>query len=247
MADGSVEFFVALLGEMKIKAANAAEYAERLVAEDYDRELFVEMSPDELKADIGFSGADAKRFTKWKDGGPPSPAASVGSPSAGGASPAAGGALVVAQGGGGGGAAAAPHQQGSRVAAGLGPVGPIGSLTALFKPLVAKKDIPGFLVAIKEIADAGLIPDVLVMAEVTLETARDQKQFGSLKDDPMCIEGIAYIMKYSAEDTQPTFYGDMNNKCYVPDRAKIDPCKMAILSPFVALYCVSLTWKASPL
>ena len=50
MADGSVEFFVALLGEMKIKAANAAEYAERLVAEDYDRELFVEMSPDELKA-----------------------------------------------------------------------------------------------------------------------------------------------------------------------------------------------------
>ena len=55
MADGSVEFFVALLGEMKIKAANAAEYAERLVAEDYDRELFVEMSPDELKADIGFS------------------------------------------------------------------------------------------------------------------------------------------------------------------------------------------------
>eukprot|EP01045_Picozoa_sp_COSAG04_P017879 COSAG04_NODE_1615_length_6161_cov_12.229712_1_plen_35_part_10 len=35
MADGSVEFFVALLGEMKIKAANAAEYAERLAADDY--------------------------------------------------------------------------------------------------------------------------------------------------------------------------------------------------------------------
>ena len=30
-------------------------------------------------------------------------------------------------------------------------------------------------------------------------------------------------MKYSAEDTQPTFYGDMNNKCYDKDRKKIVP------------------------
>ena len=49
MAGGPVEFFVALLGEMKIKAANATEYAERLAAEDCDRKFFVEMSPDELK------------------------------------------------------------------------------------------------------------------------------------------------------------------------------------------------------
>ena len=30
-------------------------------------------------------------------------------------------------------------------------------------------------------------------------------------------------MKYSAEDTHPTFYSDMNNKCYDKDRKKIAP------------------------
>ena len=74
-----------------------------------------------------------------------------------------------------------------------------------------------------EVEDAGIIPGVLNMAEVTLATAKDQKQFGTLKDDPLCIQGIAYIMKYSAEDTHPTFYGDMNNKCYLKDRTNIDP------------------------
>ena len=52
MADGSVEFFVALLGEMKIKAANATEYAERLAADrtyDQRRELLARAShrPDD--------------------------------------------------------------------------------------------------------------------------------------------------------------------------------------------------------
>ena len=75
------------------------------------------------------------------------------------------------------------------------------------------------------------------------ELDRQGSRFGALKDDPLDVQGIAHIMKYSAEDTDPTFYGDMNAKCYVPDRAKIDPCKMAILSSS-RLYCVSLTWKS---
>ena len=61
------------------------------------------------------------------------------------------------------------------------------------------------------------------VAETTLANARDAKEFGALKDDPLDVQGIAHIMKYSAEDTQPTFYGDMNNKCYLKDRTNIDP------------------------
>ena len=112
------------------------------------------------------------------------------------------------------------------------------SLAARFQPLLAKEPVD-FLDAIKPIEEADIIPDVMRFAETTLANAKDAKEFGALKGDPLCIQGIAYIMKYSAEDTHPTFYGDMNNKCYVPDRAKIDPCKMAILSRFVALCTAS--------
>ena len=48
MADGSVEFFVALLGEMKIDATRGQPYAERLVAEGYGKALFLELSAEEL-------------------------------------------------------------------------------------------------------------------------------------------------------------------------------------------------------
>eukprot|EP01046_Picozoa_sp_COSAG06_P044397 COSAG06_NODE_5975_length_3174_cov_8.128130_3_plen_350_part_00 len=133
----------------------------------------------------------------------------------------------AAGGGGGGGPAAAGGEsavgnQGSRVASGLGPLVPIGSLTALFQDLVHKAT-PLFLDAIQDVEDAGIIPGVLNMAEVTLATAKDQKQFGTLKEDPMTLECTAYIMKYTAEDSAPTFYGDMNTKCYDKDRKKITP------------------------
>ena len=131
MADGSVEFFVALLGEMKIKAANATEYAERLAADDYDRELFLGLTPDVLKSDLQFSGGDALRFQKFKEGG---------------AGPAAGGAGAAQ--GAGGGAAAQQQQQGSRVAAGLAALTPMGSLAARFQPLLAQEPVD-FLDAIR--------------------------------------------------------------------------------------------------
>ena len=77
--------------------------------------------------------------------------------------------------------------------------------------------------AIQAIEDAGIIPDVMRMAVVTLTTAKDQKQFGALKDDPLSVEGTAFLMKYSAEDTVPPLYRDMNDKCYDSDRSKIKP------------------------
>ena len=131
-------------------------------------------------------------------------------------------------------------RQGSRFAGGLNHTAPLNSLAARFRPLVGR-DLVDFLDAIKPIEEAAIIPYVMRFAETTLANARDAKEFGALKDDPLDVQGIAHIMKYSAEDTDPTFYGDMNNKCYVPDRAKIDPCKRRILSSS-RLYCgVSLT------
>ena len=123
---------------------------------------------------------------------------------------------------GGAAAAAAAPQQGGRVAAGLGPLVPVGSLTGLLKPLVAKGMVP-FLEAIEDIAKAGLIPDVAVMAQTTLATAKDQLQFGKLKGDPLKVEPVAYVMKYTAEDSVPALYKDMNDKCYDKDRKKVLP------------------------
>lgn len=95
-------------------------------------------------------------------------------------------------------------------------------MAAILKPLVEAPRV-GFLQAIQAIEDAGIIPDVMRMAVVTLTTAKDQKQFGALKDDPLSVEGTAFLMKYSAEDTVPPLYRDMNDKCYDSDRSKIKP------------------------
>ena len=66
MADGSVEFFVALLGEMKIKAANAAEYAERLVADYFDHELKADIAAFLLLNDCQDNGESPSETRVWK-------------------------------------------------------------------------------------------------------------------------------------------------------------------------------------
>ena len=114
--------------------------------------------------------------------------------------------------------------QGHRVAAGLESLSaaPVNSVAGLFARDV-QKPAPAFMAAMQTIADAGIIPRVRDMAETTLETARDQKRFGNLKNDPLTEDGIAFIMKYTAEDSQPTIYADMNSKAYDSDRSKIIP------------------------
>ena len=142
--------------------------------------------------------------------------------------------------GGGGGAAAGSAQsataspaggksdQGSRVAAGLDTFAPMGSLSALLQPQVSQ-DTPTFIASIEPIAAAGCIPNVIKMARVTRNSAKDQKRFGALKDDPLSEDGIAFFMKYSAEDTIPPLYKDMNNKSYNKDRAHITPFGLYIV------------------
>ena len=109
-----------------------------------------------------------------------------------------------------------------RVAGGLGPLVPMGSLAALMADEVSKP-LPPFLETIAPIAAAELIPDVMTLAEVTLASAKDAKTYGKLKGDPLSVEGVAFIMKYSVEDSKPALYADMNNRCYDPKRSKIMP------------------------
>ena len=112
--------------------------------------------------------------------------------------------------------------QGGRQAAGLGLVGMLSALTTIFRPLV-KAPVSAYLAAMGTLEDAGVIPDILEFAEITRETAEDALQYGSLQGDPLPVDGIAFIMTYSAEATHPPLYKDMNDKCYDIDRSKIKP------------------------
>ena len=112
--------------------------------------------------------------------------------------------------------------QGGRQAAGLGLVGMLSALTTIFRPLV-KAPVSAYLAAMGTLEDAGVIPDILEFAEITREKAEDALQYGTLQGDPLSIDGIAFIMTYSAEATHPPLYKDMNDKCYDIDRSKIMP------------------------
>ena len=82
------------------------------------------------------------------------------------------------------------------------------------------------------------IPNAVQMARTTLETARDQKRFGRLKDVPLDEESIAFVMKYSAEDTVPPLYKAMNDACYNPDRSYFTPFAPFVVSTVLAMKCI---------
>ena len=127
----------------------------------------------------------------------------------------------------------APKAQSSRVSAGLGPIMMIGSLVAITRPLL--KNPARFLDSLICINQDGCIPSVMEMGELTLRTAQDQKTYGQLKDDPLDVEDIAFIMKYSAEDTIPPLYKELNDRCYNPDRSLFRPFAPFVVSTVLAM------------
>mmetsp|Transcript_115900 Transcript_115900/g.213015 ORF Transcript_115900/g.213015 Transcript_115900/m.213015 type:complete len:383 (-) Transcript_115900:148-1296(-) len=105
------------------------------------------------------------------------------------------------------------------------PISYASPLKACFSDLVGQ-DAVAFADAIAPIEQAGIIPDVGEMAIVTYEQAKDRKQYGDLKGDVLPLNNVAYVMKYCAEDTTPTFYGEVNARSYNPNRAVIMPFKL---------------------
>ena len=53
----------------------------------------------------------------------------------------------------------------------------------------------------------------------------DAKNFGTLKDDPVDADGTAALMEYAEQDTDPSFFSEMNTKCYDRDRFHSQPRK----------------------
>jgi hypothetical protein len=113
--------------------------------------------------------------------------------------------------------------QGGRVAAGLGP------LVTLLQPLV-QKPRSSYIEAMRHIAAAGFISNVLEFAEIMLKTAKFQKEYGVLRGDKLPVDGIAFFMTYSAELTHPPLYKDMNDKCCIADSSKAVPYGLFIVA-----------------
>lgn len=82
---------------------------------------------------------------------------------------------------------------------------------------------PTFLEAIEPIHQDGGISDVLDYAHITYDLARDAKLYGDLRSDPVGIEGIAALMKWTSADTSPPFHKVLTQKCYNQDRRTIEP------------------------
>ena len=118
--------------------------------------------------------------------------------------------------------AGAAHQQG-RMAIGLGQVQHMVPINRVFGELTKQQAIPDFMGAAQKVEDCGEVPDIVGLAEQILDMAQDSKHFGELKSDPLTVQGVAFMMMYSAEGTNPAFYKVLNEHCYDPDRSKIVP------------------------
>eukprot|EP01043_Picozoa_sp_COSAG02_P079114 COSAG02_NODE_18139_length_958_cov_1.370198_1_plen_162_part_10 len=113
--------------------------------------------------------------------------------------------------------------QGGRVASGLGMVSALTALTTILRPLV-KAPVMAYIEAMRCIEQAAIIPDVLEFAQIALETAEDQKHFGTLSADPLSVDGIAFFMTYSAEATHPPLYNDRGGTGAMDGQARKSRC-----------------------
>jgi hypothetical protein len=95
----------------------------------------------------------------------------------------------------------------------------LGRLAVIFNDIRKSAPEP-FMDCIASIEKEGTIPDVREAADRILHMAKDAVEFGHLKDCGLSIDEVAMIMQYSAEDTEPPFYRELNRVCYDRDRAK---------------------------
>eukprot|EP00971_Amphidinium_carterae_P259216 5143897-Amphidinium_carterae.1 len=71
------------------------------------------------------------------------------------------------------------------------------------------------------IAQVGVLRSCLDRAKDTLREASEYQREHA--DCNLTVDGLAAIMKYTAEDGQPTFYSSMNSSCYQKERSKVAP------------------------
>eukprot|EP00930_Biecheleria_cincta_P068955 TRINITY_DN56772_c0_g1_i1.p1 TRINITY_DN56772_c0_g1~~TRINITY_DN56772_c0_g1_i1.p1 ORF type:complete len:471 (-),score=69.27 TRINITY_DN56772_c0_g1_i1:96-1508(-) len=95
-------------------------------------------------------------------------------------------------------------------------------LRPLFAEFVEKR-IPTFIETITPIEHVGCIPDVMRMAQATLDSARERKTHGDLHKDTLPVDSVAALMKYAAKDTTPSFHSELNVRCCRENRMYVRP------------------------
>jgi len=124
---------------------------------------------------------------------------------------------------------------GSRVAAALPELLPHGApLKCVFNDLQDQPD-PSFLEAMAPITDE-IIPQAQAMAQHTHQQAIDLKTYGRFRHHLISEDHLAIIMKYCAEDTDPSVYKEANASCYKPDRSSVSPFKKFLWLLLRAMY-----------
>jgi len=124
---------------------------------------------------------------------------------------------------------------GSRVAAALPELLPHGApLKCVFNDLQDQPD-PSFLEAMAPITDE-IIPQAQAMARHTYQQAIDLKTYGRFRHHLISEDHLAIIMKYCAEDTDPSVYKEANASCYKPDRSSASPFKNFLWLLLRAMY-----------
>eukprot|EP00971_Amphidinium_carterae_P320146 6363863-Amphidinium_carterae.1 len=78
-----------------------------------------------------------------------------------------------------------------------------------------------FLETVVPIAQVGVLCSCLDRAKDTLGEANTYKCEHT--DCSLSVDGLAAIMKYTAEDAKPTFYSCLNSSCYEKERSKAEP------------------------
>lgn len=94
----------------------------------------------------------------------------------------------------------------------------LGRLSVIFNDLRNSPPEP-FMDCIASVEKQGTIPGVKEAADRILHMAKDAVEFGHLKECGLSVDDVAMIMQYSAEDTVPPFYKELNRVCYDRDRS----------------------------
>lgn len=84
------------------------------------------------------------------------------------------------------------------------------------------RSLLSFVEAIEAVEAAAVIPEVLQFGRIARRQAEYEKgPGGRFHGHPLDEDLLAALLKYSAEDTDPPLYREMNKRCFDPDRRMV--------------------------
>ena len=120
----------------------------------------------------------------------------------------------------------------------------LGRLSVIFNDLRNSPPEP-FMDCIASVEKQGTIPGVKEAADRILHMAKDAVEFGHLKECGLSVDDVAMIMQYSAEDTVPPFYKELNRVCYDRDRTNAHALREEHVASCPCSEEVTKVWEVS--